>query len=237
MPAPICVIIPTLNAAATLPATADALLAGVSGGLIGALVVSDGGSSDATHEVARGLGAVLIEGEAGRGGQIARAVDAAGAPWVLILHADTCLCENWVEAVARHMARHPDKAGYFRLRFRADGPWPRSVAAGANLRSRILGLPYGDQGLLVRRDILAEVGGVPDVPLMEDVILARRLRGRLIMMAAEARTSADRYQTDGWARRVTRNLWTLARFAAGASPQVLAVSYDRHTRRQAAPPN
>lgn len=227
MPAPITVVIPTLDAAEALPATADALLEGVTSGLIAELIVSDGGSEDATREVAKELGARWIEGPAGRGGQITRGVAEARSTWLLILHADTWLSPGWSDVARRHMADFQERAGYFRLRFRADGIAPRLVAAGANLRSRVLGLPWGDQGLLVSQATLSEVGGIPDIPLMEDVALSRRLRGRLRMLEANVLTSASRYERDGWGRRVLSNFGTLARYAFGADPEKLAKRYRR----------
>jgi len=227
MVAPLSVVIPTLNAASALPETAAALMPGLTEGLIRDLVVSDGGSSDVTLEVARGLGATVVEGPPGRGGQIARGVEAARADWFLILHADTHLGPGWTDAVWRHIEAGENGAGYFRLAFRAEGTMPKLVAAGANLRSRWFGLPYGDQGLLVPRQLLESVGGVPEVPLMEDVILARRLRGRIRPLNAAARTSATRYESDGWTRRVAHNLWTLARFRMGVSPERLVREYHR----------
>lgn len=227
MPAPITVVIPTLDAALSLPATADALLEGVTDGLIAGLVISDGGSVDRTRDVARELGAAWLRGPPGRGGQIGRGVAAADTDWVLILHADTWLSSGWSGAARRHMSEYPEKAGYFRLRFRSEGQAPRFVAAGANLRSWVLGLPWGDQGLLVKRRVLSAVGGVPEVPLMEDVALARRLKGRLRMIEAEALTSAERYERDGWGRRVAANLGTLARYAMGVDPEKLAARYRK----------
>ena len=225
MVAPLSVVIPTLDAASALPETAATLMPGLTEGLIHELIVSDGGSSDDTLEIARGLGAVIVEGPRGRGGQIARGVEAARADWLLILHADTHLGPGWTDAVWRHIDSEQNAAGYFRLAFRAEGLAPRLVAAGANFRARWLGLPYGDQGLLLERGFLVAIGGVPEVPLMEDVILARKLRGKKRPLNAEARTSAERYIRDGWARRVVRNLWTLARFKLGVPPQRLMRGY------------
>lgn len=226
MRAPISVVIPTLNVAGLLPGAAEALMAGVTEGVIGELIVSDGGSGDGTLDVARALGAEIVEGPAGRGGQIARGVAIARGRWVLILHADTHLSAHWVEAALRHMAEHEGEAGYFRLVFRASGVAPKLVAFGANVRSRVFGLPYGDQGLLVARSVLDSVGGVPDIALMEDVVLARALKGRLRMLEAEAQTSAARYLAEGWVRRVMRNLWTLARYLLGARPDALVRGYE-----------
>lgn len=230
MSAPITVIIPTLNATQALPATTEALLPGLTDGLIAELILTDGGSSDDIASVARELGARLITGPKGRGGQIARAVAAANTPWLLILHADTHLSENWSEAARHHMETMPDKAGWFRLSFRATGLAPRLVAGGANLRARHLGLPYGDQGLLLHRDTLDKVGGYPEIPLMEDVALARQLKGHLVPLEATAQTSAARYQAQGWTRRVLRNLSTLLRYRLGQSPAALVDRYEG-TRR------
>lgn len=227
MPAPLSIVVPTLNSAPDLAAAVEALMPGLAAGLIAELVVSDGGSSDDTQDLAEALGAVWVAGPPGRGGQLARGVAAAQAPWLLLLHADTRLSPHWVEAVARHIAEAPKSAGYFRLAFRADGLAPRMVAFWANARSRLFGLPYGDQGLLVRRDVLAAAGGVPALPLMEDVALARALQGRLVPLSATAHTSAARYLAEGWLRRGGRNLWTLARYLAGADPAVLAARYGR----------
>ncbi len=155
----------------------------------------------------------------------------AGSParagdWLLVLHADTVLSRGWTEAVRAHLET-PEQAGWFRLAFDQQGPAAWAVAGWANLRSRLLGLPYGDQGLLVHRDLYAAVGGYPDQPLMEDVALARRLRGRLSALDAVAVTSAAKYRRQGWLRRGGRNLWTLLRYAAGTPPERLAAAYRK----------
>ena len=229
MRAPISVVIPTLDAGAELPGTLSALAEGLQAGAIRELVISDGGSADATLEHAEAAGAVVVTGPPGRGGQIARGVAASAGEWVLILHADTHLAPGWSGAALAHVSRGSGEAGYFRLRFRSAGVAPWFVAGWANVRSRAFGLPYGDQGLLVARALLAEVGGVPELPLMEDVALARALRGRLRVLAGEALTSAARYEAEGWFRRGARNLWTLGRYLAGVSPEVLARAYRRRS--------
>lgn len=232
MPAPISVVIPTLNAATELPFALTSLVEGLEAGLIRELIVSDGGSVDETLAIADAAGAALVHGPAGRGGQLRRGVAAASGEWVLLLHADTGLPDAWTAHVQAHMAEADDMAAYFRLSFRAEGVMPRLVAGWANFRSRLFGLPYGDQGLLVRRAILQEVGGVPDLPLMEDVALARALRGRLRSLGAAVSTSAARYEADGWLRRGARNLTTLILYLGGRDPAALAERYVRGARRQ-----
>ncbi|GGH53095.1 glycosyltransferase [Frigidibacter albus] len=225
MRAPISIVIPTLNAAAELGPCLAALTEGLQAGLIRELIVSDGGSGDGTLALAEAAGALVVSGAPGRGTQVARGVAAAGGAWLLILHADTRLAPGWSGAVAAHIAG-PERAGWFRLRFRGGGAAGRIVAGWANLRSR-LGLPYGDQGLLVPAALLARVGGYPALPLMEDVAVARRLRGQMAPLASVAETSAARYLAEGWLRRGARNLWLLARYLAGADPARLAREYRR----------
>lgn len=222
MRAPISVIIPTLNAEGHLGACLTALMPGLEAGLIRELIVSDGGSSDATVEIAKAWGAEVIEGAPSRGAQLARGCLAAKGQWFLILHADTSLADDWVGPVVQHLGG--SGAGWFRLAFKDGGLAGRLVAGWANLRSR-LGLPYGDQGLLLPAALYGRVGGYPNQPLMEDVALARALKGHLSGIDATAVTSAARYKQQGWLRRGARNLWTLIRYFGGASPQQLAKSY------------
>jgi rSAM/selenodomain-associated transferase 2 len=226
MPASVSIIIPTLDAADDLPATAEALLSGATEGLVRELVVSDGGSTDGTRHIAGDLGATVIRGARGRGGQIARGVEAASGDWLLILHADTHPAPGWTAAVRAHIADHPENAGYFDLAFRAAGLGPWLVARAANVRSRLLWLPYGDQGLVISRALFDKVGGMPVIPLMEDVELARRLKGRLRPLGVAATTSAARYDRDGWLNRSARNLGTLLRYKLGASPESLVRRYE-----------
>jgi rSAM/selenodomain-associated transferase 2 len=223
MRAQVSVIVPTLNAEPVLGACLTALMEGLEHGLIRELIVSDAGSSDATGAMAQAWGAQVVHGPASRGGQLRRGVAAAQGEWLLIVHADTVLARGWSDAVRAGLA-DPQKAGWFRLAFDHRGMAAGSVARWANLRSA-LGLPYGDQGLLIHRDLYAAVGGYRDMPLMEDVALARALRGRLYGLNGVAVTSAAKYRAQGWLRRGGRNLWTLIRYASGTSPDRLARDY------------
>ena len=226
MRAPLSIVIPTLNASEALQHSLPALTEGLSVGLVRELIISDGGSEDATMPIAEAAGAVFLSGAPGRGGQLRHGADAANGEWLLFLHADTTLSEGWSEAVLAHLA-NADRAGYFRLCFAVQGFAPRVVSGWANLRSRVFGLPYGDQGLLISRALYDNIGGYQDIPLMEDVAMARALKGRLTTLPAVATTSAEKYLRDGWVRRGTRNLITLCRYLTGADPEVLVRSYNR----------
>ncbi|MEL6992330.1 MAG: glycosyl transferase, partial [Pseudomonadota bacterium] len=95
----------------------------------------------------------------------------------------------------------------------------------ANIRARLFGLPFGDQGLLIPRALYSHVDGYADIPLMEDVAMVRLLGRRLMPLPFTVTTSAEKYLRDGWLRRGGRNLGLLARYLGGADPETLAKKY------------
>lgn len=216
----ISVVIPTLNAAATLSATIGSL------GPVADLVVADGGSTDDTAAVARAAGARLITAPRGRGTQIAAGIATARQDWLLLLHADTTLDPAWRAVAGAHMRDRPDEAGYFHFALRGGDPRARRLERMVAWRCRVLALPYGDQGLLIHRRVLDAAGGMRPLPLMEDVDLVRRLgRGRLRALDANAVTSAAKWERDGWTRRSARNLLCLGLWFLGVPPGQIARLY------------
>ncbi|MBV8868527.1 MAG: TIGR04283 family arsenosugar biosynthesis glycosyltransferase [Acetobacteraceae bacterium] len=214
------IVIPTLNAASALSGTLAAV------GAEAEVVVSDGGSEDSTPALARRLGARVLRSPRGRGSQLAAGVAAARGPWLLLLHADTRLGPGWADAVAAHQRKGAGGAGYFRFALDSPDPRARRLERAVAWRCRALALPYGDQGLLIHRDLLERVGGVRPIPLMEDVDLVRRLgRARLAALDADALTSAAKWERDGWYRRSARNLACLALWHAGVPPRLIARAY------------
>lgn len=212
----ISAVIPVLNAAHLLPP----LLAQI--GVLGEVILADGGSTDGVAELA---GPRLVTAPRGRGSQLAAGAAAARGEWLLFLHADTRLAPGWEAAVAAALAR-PGTAHYFRFALDDASPQARRLEAAVAWRCRWLALPYGDQGLLIARALYEAMGGYKPIPLMEDVDLVRRLgRARLAEMPARAVTSAARWQRDGWWRRSARNLTTLGLYFAGVPPERLARIY------------
>ena len=214
------VVIPTLNAAATLGRTLTSVAE------VEERLVVDGGSSDRTGALAASLGARVLPAPRSRGSQLAAGVSAARGEWLLLLHADTRLAPGWPDVIRRHMAAETHRAGYCRFALDSDDPHARRLERLVAWRCRMFALPYGDQGLLIHRDLLREIGGVRALPLMEDVDLVRRLgRRRLVELDVTAITSAEKWQRQGWYRRSLRNLLCLTLYFAGIPPRLIARLY------------
>jgi rSAM/selenodomain-associated transferase 2 len=220
------VVIPTLNEAAAIVSTLDTLQLEQAPDR---LVVSDGGSVDDTVALAQSRGATVISAARGRGPQLESGRRALHDVDVhLFLHADTRLGPGALRQVRYYLMRHPSVVGgAFRLGIDAPDPIFRWIEQGANLRSGILGLPYGDQAIFARSDVLRQIGGVPSLPLMEDVELMRRLghRGRIAILNPPVRTSARRWRSRGVWSQTARNLAMITAWQLGADPHRLARHY------------
>ena len=218
----IAVLMPVLNEAARIGRRLDELSAlGLT-----EIVVCDGGSTDATAEVAAARSGVqVICQRGGRGAQLQAAFRKAAAPVVLMLHADTQLPDDAV-ALVRTALANPDVAGgCFRLRFDRDGA--ALALYGWLTRFETTFTSFGDQAFFARRAAVDAGGGIPDWPLFEDVELRRRLcrQGRFVKLAAEVTTSARRFERQGVIRNQMLNALFVAGFWLGCSPQWLAARY------------
>jgi len=197
-------------------------------------IVVDGGSADRCPAVARELGAeqVLVAGR-GRALQMDAGFRAARGEVVLFLHADTRLDPGW-SAELREAVRDPRVAGgAFRLALDSVRWRSRVWEAGVALRSRLLRLPYGDQGLFVRREILAAAGGLAPTPIFEDLDLVALIRrhGKLALLRTRAWTSPRRYERNGWFVQTARNLAALAGWALGLPRARIAAWYRARPAR------
>ena len=223
------VIIPALDAASRLSASLEALDEARRIGLVREVLVVDGGSRDRTRDVAARNGARVLAAARGRGRQLAAGAEAAGGDWLLFLHADTVLGTGWSRAARTFMARPEarERAAVFHLALDDPDPRARRIERLARWRAQVLGLPYGDQGLLISASFYRALGGFRPLPLMEDVDLIRRIgRGRLAALEAAAVTSAERYRAGGWWLRPFRNLSLLGLYFLGAPPGLLKRLYE-----------
>lgn len=220
----ISVVIPALNTAAGIARAIES----AAGDPVAEIIVSDGGSADETVSIAEAAGARVLTGSKGRGVQLRQGAEAASSDWLLFLHADTALSPSWRAEVGNFIAMpgNRGRAAAFRFRLDSKTPQARRIERLVAWRCRRLGLPYGDQGLLISRRLYEECGGYDAVPLMEDVALVRRIgRRRLHMFDAAATTSAARYERDGWWRRPARNLICLGLYMIDVPPRFIARLY------------
>ena len=219
------VVIPTLDEEQGLP------------GLLGDLrclgravpldvVVADGGSSDATAAAATRGGARLLATSRGRAQQLNAGAAAARGEWLLFLHADSRLPPAARRALLAALVDEPDLgAAVFRFAIDLIGPWKRFIELGQALRQRLYQLPYGDQGLLVRRALFQAVGGYAELPLLEDVALIRALRRRGVAirtLPAALVTSGRRYRAHGVVRTWLLNLALISLYLIGVPARRLA---------------
>jgi len=220
----VSVIIPALNEASCIAAT----IASLRRQPVDEVIVVDGGSQDATVQLAAGAHRVLTA-QPGRARQMNHGAGHARGDHLIFLHADCVLAEDAAAAVARALRTHRVVAGCFRMRVQAEGMLFRCIEAAAEMRVRLTGIVYGDQGLFLRRADFERLGGFPEVRFMEDVWLSRRLRaeGRVVVLPQEIRVAPRRWQRVGLVRQTLRN-WTLTGLAlAGIPPDRLAGFYPQ----------
>ena len=218
------IVIPTLNEEQGLRALLEDL-----GRLSIAtdVVVADGGSSDDTVSVAREGGARVVVAQRGRATQMNAGARSTPGDWLCFLHGDVRMPDAAGRDLVRVVSGGVADAAVWGFAIGARGFWPRFMEAGTYLRDRVGGLPYGDQGLLVRRELFSAVGGFPEIPLMEDVALVRALRSRVRLerLRSHLVVSPRRWIREGPYWTWVRNSLLMAAYLAGASPQRLARWY------------
>lgn len=216
------IVIPALNEADILGNTLQSLKDHAT-----EIIVVDGGSNDATVEVALKFSPHVYISNKGRGIQQHTGAYQARGNVLLFLHADTILPLGYQHMIDHAMAHTGVVFGAFHLRIHPPKPAHDLIAFMANLRSRILKVPYGDQALFVRRSAYFKVGGFQDWPIMEDVDLVRRLNcvGGFKLAQGFVQTSARRWQRENIVHATLRNWSLIIRYCLGVSPHSLARHY------------
>ena len=222
----ISVVIPTLNEAGELRPTIEHLRRIPE---VQEIIVADGGSTDGTPGLARALSCRVVESPRGRGTQMRRGAEAASGSVVLLLHADTWLEPEAGHAIAQALDSPGAVAGGCYKDFREPSWLMHGSRARCWLRFRVMRHFAGDQAMFVRREVLEKIGGVPDVPIMEEFELCRLLRrqGRLVLAATTVSTSARRFKKHGPFRLYARMGRVTLQYYCGTPLDELKRIYER----------
>jgi len=225
----ISVIIPTKNSEAVLAHSLAALVTAAAEGVVREVIVVDGGSADNSEKVADAAGCTWVRLNAPRSVRLARGAELAKrGDWLLFLQPTSLLEAGWHHEVqafidrASRAARGQNTVAAFRLRHDDYGAWARMSELAASVRSHLLGMPYGNQGLLISRSFYDTLGGYRPLPGLEDMDMAKRIgRGRMVFLQSAAITSS-RADEEGAASGMRQSF---ARFCVGTLrvPASLAV--------------
>jgi hypothetical protein len=221
-PGRLAVVVPCLNEADSV---GDAVRSAV--GEAEQVIVVDGGSTDGTREQARRAGAIVLRNEDGRAMQQNAGAVGSNAGTLLFLHGDSRLPAGYAEQVQHALGEEDVVAGAFHIGIEGSFPGRALEERMVNRRARARQLPYGDQGLFVRREVFLELGGFPDQPIMEDYELVRRLRrhGRVVLAPGTVTTSGRRWEQHGIVKTTLINQLMLLAYYLGVSPERLARWY------------
>ena len=235
------IIIPTLNEESFIEKNLASIrkqLLAIGNELSAEIIVADGGSRDRTVETARRFADRVCISDKGRGEQMNAGAKVSKGDLLLFLHADSILYLSGIVNMLKVMEDNNIVGGAFRLKI--DSPTPmyrcwgkiafKIISSAANMRSRILGIAYGDQGIFVRRNIFYAVGGYPDISIMEDVEFVKRLKGKgkFIILSECITTSSRRWDREGILYTTIRNWILISLYLIGASPNRLKGWYREH---------
>lgn len=221
----ISIIIPVLNEAAIIKSTLLKLLKhqGVE------IIVVDGGSQDNTTNIVQQTGAKLITVTGGKAVQMNQGADIAQSELLLFLHGDTSLPPNFIHLVKETLKQPKVVAGAFELTINSAEKSLRWVELMVKIRSHLFRLPYGDQGIFIRKKVFEQIGGYRNLAIMEDFDLIQRLKcqGVVAIASGQVITSGRRWQKLGVWKTTTINQLVIVGYYLGVSPTKLKSLYCR----------
>ncbi|AFY31507.1 glycosyl transferase family 2 [Calothrix sp. PCC 7507] len=223
--AKISIIIPTINEAGNIKEAINSTQPSTNVEVI----VVDGGSKDDTLAIAQTLGVKIISSPPGRAVQMNMGATAARGEILLFLHADTLLPTGF-DAMIRTVLQQPGTvAGAFTLRIDASGLGMRLVEWGVKWRSHFWQMPYGDQAIFLTKEIFQQFGGYPELPIMEDFELIRRLKrqSKITIIPVPVVTSARRWLQKGILPTTLMNQIVIIAYLLGVSPDRIRSWYRR----------
>ena len=198
------------------------------------IIIVDGGSQDETVTLAKAAGALVITAQPGRAHQMNAGAKMATGKRLLFLHADTRLPYGFDAYVRQTLAQAGVVAGAFQLKIDGKEPGLRLVEWGVKWRSRLLQLPYGDQALFLNAETFHQLGGFPNLPIMEDFAFVQRLQtlGKVTIASAPVITSARRWQKVGIFKTTLINQLVILAYFLGVPLEQIARWYKRGERRK-----
>ncbi len=219
----ISVIIPTINEADNIAKS----LVNIGPESNREIIVADGGSSDDTVLIAKSLGARVVNSSPPRARQMNRGAAEATGDVLVFLHADTRLPEKFEDFIFNSFKQPKMVAGAFQLRIDSPMQGLRLIEHLANWRSRFLKMPYCDQAIFISSRVFHQVGGFPDIPIMEDFELVRRLQkhGKIVTLPVPVFTSPRRWQSLGILKTTLINQLVIVAYFMGIAPEVIARWY------------
>ncbi|MBU7584509.1 MAG: TIGR04283 family arsenosugar biosynthesis glycosyltransferase [Nostoc sp. TH1S01] len=223
--AKVSIIIPTLNEAGNIKGA----IASTQSSTNIEVIVVDGGSSDDTIKIAQSSGAKVISSSPSRAVQMNAGAAVASGEILLFLHADTRLPIEF-DAMIRTVLEQPGiVAGAFDLQIDASALGLRFVELGVKWRSRFLQMPYGDQAIFLTQEVFQQIGGFPELPIMEDFELIQRLKsqGRIVIISTPVVTSARRWLQKGVVKTTLLNQIIIIAYLFGGSPTRIRSWYRR----------
>ncbi|ADE14043.1 glycosyl transferase family 2 [Nitrosococcus halophilus Nc 4] len=223
----ISIIIPTLNEAAEIRGALQRLQPLRARGH--EVIVVDGGSSDRTLSLAQPLADCLLVARRGRGIQMNAGAKVAGGEILLFLHADTRLPKEAENAITAGLSRSQHKWGRFNVRLSGRSTWFRVIEWSMNWRSRLTGIATGDQALFVEREVFVAAEGFPEIPLMEDIVLSRRLKrfSWPLCLSSTVKVSSRYWEGRGILRTILLMWFLRLAYFLGVSPERLVQLYYR----------